>query len=69
MCEGRDLPWLQDTSAADWWGVWSPDYRDVVILGGAGELAAVYNLTDKPITEDANYAELEALLIEIAQRE
>ena len=22
MCEGRNLPWLQDTEEANWWGSW-----------------------------------------------
>ncbi len=67
VSEGRDIPWLQDTSATDWWGTWTPTYRDVLILDGEGELAGVFNLTDKPITEDANYVELKALIVEIAQ--
>ena len=69
MCDGRDLPWLQDTTAADWWGRWSPTYRDVIIVDGKGEVAAIYNLTEHSLTEDANYAELEALLVSIAQAE
>ena len=69
MCDGRDIPWLQDTSAGDWWGAWSPTYRDVVILDGAGELAGVYNLTDHPLTDEANYVELKAMIVEIAEAE
>ncbi|WP_255215732.1 hypothetical protein [Pseudenhygromyxa sp. WMMC2535] len=38
-----------------------------MILDAEGELAAVYNLTDHPITEADNYAELQALLIELAR--
>jgi len=68
MCDGRDLPWLQDTAAADWWGVWAPTYRDVIILDGDGELAGVFNLTDKPITVDDNYVELKQLLVDVAER-
>lgn len=67
ICEGRDLPWLQDTNAADWWGRWSPTYRDVVILDGQGELADVYNLTSHPVTDQGNYDELKGLLVELAQ--
>jgi hypothetical protein len=63
----RDIPWLQDTAEADWWGVWDPNYRDVIILDEQGELAAVFNLTDKPITDDANYLELYDLLVSLAQ--
>lgn len=64
---GRDIPWLQDTVETDWWGIWDPAYRDVIILDGQGQLAAIYNLTDKPITENANYFELHDLLVELAQ--
>ncbi|NVB42919.1 hypothetical protein G6O69_34175 [Pseudenhygromyxa sp. WMMC2535] len=67
-CEGNDIPWLQDTLEADWWGSWNPTYRDMIILDGEGALAAVYNLTDKPVTTDANYDELYALLVELAQQ-
>lgn len=63
---GRDIPWLQDTVEADWWGIWDPTYRDVIILDENGELAAIYNLTQNPITEDANYLELYELLISLA---
>jgi hypothetical protein len=62
----RDLPWLQDSAEADWWGIWDPAYRDVIILDGEGQLAAIYNLTDKPITENVNYFELYDLLVELA---
>ena len=67
MCEGRDIPWLQDTSAADWWGTWTPTYRDVLILDAQGELAGVFNLTENSLTDDANYVDLKALLVEIAE--
>jgi hypothetical protein len=63
----RDIPWLQDTAESDWWGIWDPAYRDVIILDGQGELVAIYNLTDKPITENENYFELYDLLVELAQ--
>ena len=64
---GRDIPWLQDTAESDWWGIWDPTYRDVIVLDGHGELVLVYNLTQKPITENANYFELYDLLVSLAQ--
>ncbi len=67
VCSGRDIPWLQDTAEADWWGTWDPSYRDVILLDGQSEIVAIYNLTQKPITEDANYVELYDLLVELAQ--
>jgi hypothetical protein len=67
VCTGNDIPWLQDTAEADWWGTWSPTYRDVIILDGDGELAAVFNVTEKALTDQANYDELYNLLVELAQ--
>jgi hypothetical protein len=67
MTADRDLPWLQDTAEADWWGIWAPGYRDVIFLDGEGELVAIYNLTDHPITENANYFELYDLVVALAQ--
>jgi hypothetical protein len=64
---GRDIPWLQDTEETDWWTIWDPTYRDVIILDGQGELVAVFNLTEKPITENENYFELYDLLVSLAQ--
>lgn len=69
MCEGRDLPWLQDTSEADWWGEWAPTYRDVIIVDGDGGVASVYNLTEHDLADEASYVELKTILIEIAEAE
>ena len=30
MCQGRVLPWLQDTAQQDVWGSWQVTWRDVV---------------------------------------
>ena len=46
FCEGRDLPWLQDTADAGVWQEWGVVYRDVVILDADGEAVEVYNLTE-----------------------
>ncbi|MBM4130272.1 hypothetical protein FJ250_04500 [bacterium] len=62
MIAGRDLPWLQETLAEPVWGPWNVEWRDVVILDGANRPLAVYNLTEHPLSEAANYAELKALL-------
>ena len=45
FCEGRDLPWLQDTGADGMWQTWGVAYRDVYIVDGDGTLLDVYNLT------------------------
>ena len=68
MCEGRDIPWLQDTTAVDVWHSWDVTYRDVVILNGENEPVAVYNLTEHDLRDSANYDALKALLLATAAR-
>jgi len=65
-CDGRDIPWLQDTITDQVWIDWNVTYRDVVILDTRGAVAAVYNLTEHDLADPANYAELKALLKQIA---
>jgi len=66
MADGRDLPLVQDTYDAKTWVAWQVQYRDVVILDADNVQVAVYNLTDHPLDDPANYAELKALLIATA---
>ncbi|TPV93419.1 MAG: hypothetical protein B7733_20625 [Myxococcales bacterium FL481] len=66
MCQGRDLPWLQDTADADWWGRDGVDYRDVVVLDPTGDVVEVYNLTRNDLGEAENYTALLSLLREVA---
>jgi len=63
MCDGRDLPWLQDTPDEHVWSQWQVTYRDVVILDGDNVPVGVYNLTEHDLNDPANYAELRALLL------
>lgn len=69
---GRNLPWLQDTDTNGnrqsdvWTESWQVAFRDVVVLNGAGEKVAVYNLTDHNLATSSNYAELKQLLIDTA---
>ena len=62
MTSGRNLPWLQDTADALVWAQWDVQWRDVVILGGDNTVYAVYNLSEHPLSETANYDALKALL-------
>jgi len=39
IVQGREIPWLQETSDQDVWSAWKVTYRDVVILDTAGRLA------------------------------
>ena len=66
MCDGRSLPWLQDTAEQDAWGDWAVTWRDVVILDARNMPQAAYNLTVHDLAETANYDSLKALLLRIA---
>ena len=57
---------IHDDAANDVWGCWEATWRDVRILDGANQLVGVYNLTEHNLSEEANQAELEAMLIAAA---
>lgn len=59
-----DLPILQDDETAQVWTNWGAEWRDVYVLNADNEVHAVYNLTDHPLSEAANYAELYDLFLE-----
>jgi hypothetical protein len=59
-----DLPCLQDTAKDNVWGSWGAEWRDVYVLNANNEVTAVYNLTKNTLSDPANYATLEALLID-----
>ncbi len=69
ICEGRDLPWLQDTQEDDWWGTWGITYRDEVILNRDGNEEAVFNLTEHDLGNPNEYAAFKALLLDVAGQE
>ena len=66
ICEGRDLPWLQDNVDDLVWGLWEALHRDVYILDGANRRVSVFSLTQFDLDDPANYAELKRLLKEAA---
>jgi hypothetical protein len=67
MCEGRDLPWLQDTFELNVWDdVWGVGYRDVYILDAENVLFSVYNVTEHNLSDPVEYAGLRAVLLEAA---
>jgi hypothetical protein len=66
MCEGRDIPWLQDTEEANWWGNWGITWRDVVILDQDGNQADVVNLLEHDLNDTEEYAAFKALLLDVA---
>ena len=61
-CNGKDIPWLQETAAEPCWTTWGVTYRDVIILDGDNVVIGVYNLTDHDLSLPTNKAELKALL-------
>jgi P2-related tail formation protein len=63
MTAGRALPWLQDVAAVDAWTQWAVEYRDVVIVDGAGVKRGAFNLTLHDLALAENQAALEALLL------
>lgn len=65
ICNGRDIPWLQETAADDVWGRWNVNYRDVIIVDADNVPVGVYNLTDHDLGVPANYDELKAMLLAV----
>jgi hypothetical protein len=65
-CEGRDLPWLQETLEVPAWSLWQVAYRDVIVLDEDNRRIAVYNLTEHDLNDSAHYEELKALLVAAA---
>jgi hypothetical protein len=67
MCQGRVLPWLQDTPAQDVWTRWGVTWRDVVILGPDNSRVTVFNLTTHDLSDTTNYHALKRLLLAAAK--
>ncbi|HVP39106.1 MAG TPA: hypothetical protein VMS93_07990 [Candidatus Saccharimonadales bacterium] len=67
MCQGRVLPWLQDETTTNVWGLWAANWRDVVILAPDNTRIAVYNLTVHDLSDSANYNELKRTLLAAAK--
>ena len=60
FCEGRALPWLQDTPQSAMWQSWGVVYRDVFILDSEGMLLEAYNLSMHDLAVD--YDDLKGIL-------
>jgi hypothetical protein len=67
ICNGRVIPWLQDTYEKDVWGSWKVTWRDVVVLDAENRVLFVYNLTAHNLAYPAEYADLKARLLAAAQ--
>jgi hypothetical protein len=68
MCDGRDLPWLQDTADDNVWSDYDAVWRDLMVTDRDGNLVGSVNLTDHDLAAPGNYDalldELEALAAE-----
>jgi hypothetical protein len=64
MTNGRTLSWLQDVAGVDVWSAWGVAYRDVIIVDRAGLRRGAFNLTDHDLSQAANAAQLERLLLD-----
>jgi len=61
MCDGVDLPWLQDTSEVSLWGgLWAVNYRDVIIVDTEGQYLETFNLSGQSLAD--HYDELKGKL-------
>ena len=65
MTDGRDLPWIQDTTDANVQGAFGAEYREVVILDAWNrplQLAKSFNLTELDLALASNRGALKELL-------
>src|SRR5262245_53235010 len=67
MCDGRVLPWLQDTDAAQVWGSWHAATDDVIILDAENQVIQTYSLYDHTLIDPTNYATLKGILLGAAR--
>lgn len=61
VCAGRDIGWLQETSAEPAWQTWGVTYRDVIILDDENRVFAIYNVTQHDLQNPTNFVELRGL--------
>jgi hypothetical protein len=66
-CEGRDVPWLQETATDTVWADWGALYRDVFILDENNVQIGLYNLTVHDLSDQVEYEGLKQLLLDAAQ--
>jgi|SRR5262245_20978436 len=66
-CQGRSLPWLQDSPSVNVWQSWHVTWRDVIVLDSDNKIIRIYNLTDNDLSISAKYAELRGILVTAAR--
>ncbi|MDA7882558.1 hypothetical protein N9A94_09675, partial [Akkermansiaceae bacterium] len=65
MTDGRDLPWLQDTTEANVQEAYAAEYREVVILDPWNRkvvLSRAFNLTEFDLANEVNRGMLKEIL-------
>jgi hypothetical protein len=63
MTDGRDLPWLQDTTETNVQSAWAAEYRDVIILDAWNRpVDPRFNLTTFDLATEVNREVLKELL-------
>ncbi len=68
ICDGRDIPWLQDTESANWWGRWQAEWRDLIVVDGAGEATGdLVNLTHHDLANEDEYVAVKTMLLDAAK--
>jgi hypothetical protein len=67
ICQGRHIPWLQDTPEQRVWSLWGVVWRDVFVLNERNEVVAIYNLTVNDLREPEHYQELRSIIAATAQ--
>jgi len=66
MCNGRDLPFLQDSDSTNVWTAWQVTERDVFVLDAENKVVTVYNLTQHDLGDPVNYQTLKTILRQTA---
>lgn len=66
MCNGRDLPFVQDADSTNVWGAWQVTARDVFVLDAENKVVTIYNLTQHDLADPVNYETLKTILRQTA---
>ena len=66
VCDGNDIPWLQDVPEVLAWDAWGVTFRDLILLDEENRPFAVFNLTEHSLQVPTEYEALRSLLIQAA---
>lgn len=65
---GRELPFVQDVTAARVWRAWGATLRQLWIVDRQGRRADVIDITTRPLTDPSNATSVQSRILEIAAR-